>query len=88
MEITLLDNTTCILCGRDFNHRKYYTTAMPIGDLKDGIKICELIMECATCRSILKRKKEIDILFEERKLLAKHRKEEKWNQMIEQMCGD
>jgi len=90
MNIALLDDTTCVLCGRDYIHKKYYTNATPIGELKDGIKVCELLLECATCRSILKKKKEIEILFEERRLLAKQRKEQKlmdkWKKIMEENC--
>jgi recombinational DNA repair protein (RecF pathway) len=71
-----LNDKKCMTCGRQYNHRKvYYKTA-------EGLKEVEFLHNCATCRSILRRKKEIDFLLEERKTLAKNRLNDDWENFV------
>ena len=72
-----LNLNLCMLCGRNYPHKKiYYKTCY------EGLKQMEHITECATCRNLLRRKKEIDYLIEERKILAKSKVNEEWERFI------
>ena len=75
-----LNSNICMLCGRNYPHKKiYYKTYY------EGLKQMEHITECTTCRNILRRKKEIDYLIEERKILAKSKVNEEWKRFIEKI---
>jgi len=68
----------CMLCGRDYSHKKiFYKTCY------EGLKEMEHITECATCRNLLKRKKEIDYLIQERKRLCIETHNFEWKRFLE-----
>jgi len=72
MKVFELNEKKCMLCGRVYPHRKIFYK------LENDLKEVEFLLNCATCRNILKRKKEIDILMEERKMLARERVNIQW----------
>jgi hypothetical protein len=62
--VSNLNENECNFCGGNYKHRKiFYKTAY------EGLKEVECLTECATCRSLLRRKKEIDLQLKERKEL-------------------